>query len=84
MKTLTNKYPDVLPLWSATELSFSPIYLLGDASALSKHLDHCKVVNKKLFAMRCGVDLLHSFVLRRFVTTVVVAFILIGSYSLVV
>ena len=83
MKTLTNTYPDLLPLWSGTELNFNPIHLLGDTSALSKHLDHCKVENKKLFAIWCGVDLIHGFVMRRFITTVVVAFILIGSYSLV-
>ena len=76
-----------LPLWSTTAHSFSTNALpnvANDASALCKHLDHCKVTNKRLFAMHCAVEMMHGFVMGRFVTTLVVAFVLIGCYSLAV
>lgn len=76
-----------LPLWSTTAHSFSAGALPNvtlDASALCKHLDHCKVANKRLFAMHCAAEMLHGFVMGRFVTTLVVAFVLIGCYSLAV
>jgi hypothetical protein len=73
-----------LPLWSTTALSFSEDALPKDASALGKHLNHCKVAHGQLFAMRCAVEMMHGFVVGRFVTTLVVAFVLIGCYSLAV
>jgi hypothetical protein len=73
-----------LPFWSTTVLSLSEDALPSDATALRKHLDHCKVINKPLFAAHCAVEKMHGFVVGRFVTTLVVAFVLIGSYSLVV
>jgi hypothetical protein len=73
-----------LPMWSTAALSFSTDALPNDASALCNHLGHCKVANKRLFAMHCAVEVMHGFVVGRFVTTLVVAFVLIGCYSLAV
>jgi hypothetical protein len=74
----------VLPLWSTTALSINEDALPKDASALRKHLEHCKVANKQLFAMHCTAEMMHGFVASRFVTTLVVAFVLIGGYCLAV
>jgi hypothetical protein len=73
-----------LPFWSTTALSISEDTLPKDASVLYNHIDHCKVGNKRLFAMHCAAEKVHGFVLGRFVTTLVVAFVLIGCYSLAV
>jgi hypothetical protein len=81
---MSTQHDIALPLWSTTALGFSEDALPDDASALGKHLNHCKVAHGRLFAMRCVVDMLHGFVAGRFVTTLVVAFVLIGCYSLAV
>jgi hypothetical protein len=73
-----------LPYWSTTALSISEDTLPKDASVLCNHIDHCKVENKRMFAMHCAAEKVHGFVLGRFVTTLVVAFVLIGCYSLAV
>lgn len=73
-----------IPLWSTTALSSGTDTLPNDASALCNHLDHCRVENKRLFAMHCAAEKVHGFVLGRFVSTLMVAFVLIGSYSLAV
>lgn len=77
-----NTHHPVLPMWSTTALSLSEDALPKDASTLCQHLDHCKVAHKRLFAMHCTVELMHGFVVGRFVTTLVVAFALIGGYCL--
>lgn len=79
-----NTYLTALPLWSTTALSFNVVALPNDASALCKHLDHCKVTNKRLFAMHCAAEMMHGFVMGRFITTLVVVFVLIGGYFLAV
>jgi hypothetical protein len=56
----------------------------NDASALCKHLDHCKVPNKPLFAMHCAAETMHGFVIGRFVTTLAVVFVLAGGYFLAI
>lgn len=84
MSTLTNTLPVELPLWKNTAMNFSAVNLPNDVSALSKHLDLCKVENKRLFKIYCAVELINNFVVGRFVTTLVVTFVLIGSYYLVV
>ena len=82
-----NTYFSDLPTWSTTALGLGPDALPGvihDGSALSKHLDHCKIANKRLFAAHCAAETIHGFVIGRFVTTLVVAFVLIGCYALAV
>lgn len=85
-----NTYLAALPLWSTTALSFNSDALpnitnvANDASALCKHLDHCKVPNKRIFAMHCVAEEMHGFAMGRFVTTLVVVFVLIGGYFLAI
>ena len=79
-----NTYLTALPLWSTTALSFNIDALPNDASALCKHLNHCKVPNKRLFAMHCAAETMHGFVMGRFITTLVVVFVLIGGYFLAI
>jgi hypothetical protein len=65
------------PYWSTSSFSHA-----ADASLelreLGAHLARCKGCRGRWFALRCVTDALHDFVVRRFVTTVVVATALIG------
>ena len=82
-----SKYLSALPSWSTSALSFNADALpnvANDASALCQHLDHCKVTNKRLFAMHCAAETMHGFVMGRFITTLAVVFVLIGGYFLAV
>jgi len=49
---------------------------------VGEHLDLCKSLSGRLFAVRCVAELTHGFVAARFVTTLVVVFVLIGLGSL--
>ncbi|MEQ1535744.1 MAG: hypothetical protein ABL923_07670 [Burkholderiaceae bacterium] len=82
-----NTYLAALPSWSTTALSFNVNAvpnIVNDASALCKHLDHCKVTNKRIFAMHCAAEVMHGFVMGRFITTLVVVFVLIGGYFIAI
>ncbi len=64
--------------WSTSSFSqttdTSPIEL----RELGAHLARCKGCRGRWFAFQCVADALHEFVVRRFVTTVVVATVLMG------
>jgi hypothetical protein len=53
-----------------------------ELSALGEHLDSCKRLHGRWFALECAVERMHGFVVARFVTTLVVAALLIGLMSL--
>jgi hypothetical protein len=85
-----NKYLSALPSWSTSALSFNVDALsnvsnvANDATALCQHLDHCKVTNKRLFAVHCAAEAMHGFVMGRFITTLALVFVLSAGYFLVV
>jgi hypothetical protein len=57
-------------------------HLAIDASALRKHLEYCKVPSQRLFAIHCAAEVMHGFVIGRFVSTLVAIFVVIGGYFL--
>lgn len=71
------------PSWSTASFGdgadTSPI----DLSALGEHLDLCRKSRGRLFAFHCVAQNLHGAVASRFVTTLVIVALLIGSISLV-
>ncbi len=52
-----------------------------ELSALGEHLNHCKGLQGKLFALQCFAERMNGFVSARFVTTLVVVTLLIGAGS---
>lgn len=50
-----------------------------ELSALGDHLDHCKGLQGRWFALRCAVETMNGFVSARIVTTLVVVALLIGA-----
>ncbi len=57
---------------------------VGDLSALGEHLHRCRAPHGHLFAMRCAFDGMNGFVASRFVTTLVVAVLLIAAGALII
>jgi len=77
------KHPSIVtPFWSTASfgeaVDTSPLEL----SALGDHLDRCQGSRGRLFALRCVGEALNGFVAARFVTTLVVASMLIGAVSM--
>lgn len=50
-----------------------------ELSALGEHLDHCKGLQGRLFALQCLAERVNGFMSARFVTTLVVVTLLIGA-----
>ena len=69
----------VPPRWSTS--AFAQEHSGDDnvSSALGEHLNSCRSVNGRWFAVRCGVDAVHRFLAPRLVTTLVVLALLVGS-----
>ncbi len=71
------------PSWSTSSFGDAAHTSPMELSALGEHLDLCKGLRGRLFAMQCMAETLNGFVAARFVTTLVVAAVLIGVISLV-
>lgn len=61
------------PCWSTSSLPFTAETLPREQSALGEHLEHCRALTGRLFALRCWADAAHRFVASRFVTTVLLS-----------
>lgn len=72
------------PCWSTSSFGAAPDPSPTEVSALGEHLDVCRRLSGRLFALKCGAQALHGFVAVRFVTTLVaVALLLAGAGALV-
>ena len=71
------------PVWSTASFGHAVDTSPMELSALGAHLDLCRGSRGALFAMRCSAERMNAFVAGRFVTTVVVVALLIGTASLV-
>ncbi len=72
------------PFWSTASFGDSTDTSPMELSALGEHLDACKGTSSRWFAVQCVGEAMHGFISSRFVTTLVVATLLIGVSSLVV
>jgi len=68
--------------WSTSSFSHSTDTSPIELRELGAHLARCRGCRGRWFAIQCMADALHEFVVRRFVTTVVVATMLIGLGNL--
>ena len=64
--------------WSTASFGQAAGTTASELSVLREHLIHCRRSRGRLFALRGAVDRVHGFVAARFVTTVMVASLLIG------
>ena len=67
------------PRWSTSAFAAESQPAANDSSALGDHLNLCRSVTGRLFAVRCGVDAVHRFLAPRLVTTLVVVLLLVGA-----
>jgi len=72
------------PFWSTASFGDSTDTSPMELSALGEHLDVCKGTNSRWFALQCVGEAMNGFIATRFVTTLVVATLLIGAASMVV
>jgi len=66
------------PRWATSSFAAEGESLPRELSALGEHLAHCQRLTGRLFALHCAADAVHRFVAPRFVTTLMVASLLIG------
>jgi hypothetical protein len=71
------------PYWSTASFGDNADTSPMELSALGEHLDLCRGSRERLFGLHCAAQTMHGFVAARFVTTLVVAALLIGIASLV-
>lgn len=59
--------------WSTSTFGETSTALSKELSLLGEHLDLCRLVRGRLFALQCGADMVRGFLAARFVTTVVLS-----------
>ncbi len=64
--------------WSTRTFAADAQVLARELAALGEHLELCRAASGRLFSLRCSADAVHCFIAPRFVTTLVVAVLLIG------
>ena len=65
--------------WSTASFGQTAGTTASELSVLREHLVNCRRSRGRLFALRGAADRIHGFVASRFVTTVLVATLLIGA-----
>lgn len=70
--------------WSTSSFGDTADTSPTELSALGEHLSQCRGSHGRLFALQCSAQKLDGFVAGRFVTTLVIAALLIGVALLVV
>ncbi|MEO7128333.1 MAG: hypothetical protein ABI040_05630 [Rhodoferax sp.] len=73
----------ILPRWSTSSFGVTADTSPMELSALEHHLDLCRGERGRLFVVHCAVEVMHRALAPRFVTTLVVAALVIGLGSLV-
>jgi len=69
------------PFWSTASFGEAADTSPMELSALGEHLSSCKGSHGRLFALQCVAETLNGFIATRFVTTLVVATVLIAVTS---
>lgn len=67
------------PRWSTSSFAADADSLPMELNALGEHLVHCQAQTGRLYKLHCAADAVHRFIAPRFVTTLVVAALLIGG-----
>jgi hypothetical protein len=78
-----NTPSNATPFWSTASFGDSTETLPAELSDLGEHMDSCKGAHGRFFALQCVGEVMNRFITARFVTTVVVATLLMGGAALV-
>ena len=69
--------------WTTASFGGAPDTTPMELSALGEHLGHCRDPHGRWFAARCALEGMNGFVSSRFVTTLVVAVVLIAASAVI-
>ena len=78
------KNPASIPFWSTASFGEAADTSPMELSALGEHLGHCNGCRGRMFNLRRIGEAVHGFVASRFVTTLVVATLMLGGAFLLV
>lgn len=67
--------------WSTACFGETADASLRELSALGEHLHLCRALNGRMFALRCRIEVVHRFVVARFVTTLVMLALAVAVIS---
>lgn len=70
------------PRWTTASIPDATDTSPMELSELGAHVDRCNGCRGRWFALRCAADAVHDFVAPRFVTTLLVASLVIGLAAL--
>ena len=70
------------PRWSTSSFASANAPAGHELSALQEHLSHCRGARGRWFSLRCAAEAMNTLVAGRFVTTLAVAALVIGSTAL--
>ena len=70
------------PRWSTSSFGDAPDFSPKELSSLREHLGRCKKPRGRLCALQCFAETLDEFLAPRFITTVMVATLLIVAAAL--
>lgn len=73
--------PPAGPRWSTASFGEATSISATELSVLQEHLQLCRHLNGRMFAMRCQGDAVHGFITAHFITTLVAAVLLLGLGS---
>ena len=83
MRTQTISSPFAAPSWSTSSFADATAASPMELAALSEHLSLCQGGHSRLTHLHYAAEILHGFVATRFVTTLVLATLVIGGGLLV-
>ena len=72
------------PSWSTASFGDTPDTSPMELSELGDHLGRCKRSRGRMFSLQCAGEAMHGFVASRFVTTLVVAALILGGVLLAI
>ena len=58
-------------------------FVLADTAALASHMNHCASGRSRFFGFHAALELVHSVVLSRMVTVVVLAVVVLAIFGIV-
>ncbi len=70
------------PRWPTASIPDATDTSPMELSELGAHIDRCNGCRGRWFALRCAADAVHDFVAPRFVTTLLVATVVMGLAAL--
>lgn len=83
LEALVKQHVIATPSWATASYGNKAETSPMEISALGQHLNLCKNLHGRMFAIHCAADRMHGFLAPRFITTLFAVALLIGIAFLV-